>query len=171
MRILQLKELRIPSIVASLLLTASLNSAQTADSRSGAKPDTVVFVCEHGSAKSVIAAAHFNRLAAEKGLPYRAVARGTNPDEKIPAIVSNGLSADRLTVSGWQPTRVSAKDVQIAIQTITLGTELPKSIPIAAPRLTKWNDIPAVSENYAAAQEAIVRHITELLRQLAAHSR
>src|SRR4051812_22847552 len=64
---------------------------------------TVVFVCEHGSAKSVIAAAHFNRLAAEKGLPYRAVSRGTNPDASIPASISSALAGDGLDVSTWRP--------------------------------------------------------------------
>src|SRR5688572_249911 len=49
---------------------------------------TVLFVCEHGSAKSVVAAAHFNRIAADRGLPFRAISRGTAPDpEMAPAAV------------------------------------------------------------------------------------
>ena len=64
---------------------------------------TIVFVCEHGSAKSVIAAAHFNRLAEEKGLPYRAVSRGVQPDEAIPDGVKSGLRGDGLDVSSWKP--------------------------------------------------------------------
>ena len=32
-----------------------------------AKERVVVFVCEHGAAKSVVAAAYFDRLAAELG--------------------------------------------------------------------------------------------------------
>ena len=39
----------------------------------------VVFVCEHGAAKSVVATAYFNTLAAERGLPFRATFRGTAP--------------------------------------------------------------------------------------------
>ena len=46
-------------------------------------PDTIVFVCEHGAAKSVVAAAQFNRLAEERHLPYRGIARGTEPQEDI----------------------------------------------------------------------------------------
>ena len=42
--------------------------------------NTVLFVCEHGAAKSVIAAAYFNQLASEKNLDVRAIERGTNPD-------------------------------------------------------------------------------------------
>jgi protein-tyrosine-phosphatase len=44
---------------------------------------TILFVCEHGSAKSVIAAAHFNQLAEQRRLPYHAVARGINPGREI----------------------------------------------------------------------------------------
>ena len=40
---------------------------------------TVIFVCEHGAAKSVIATAYFNKLAAERGLKARATYRGVNP--------------------------------------------------------------------------------------------
>src|SRR5215467_9813815 len=98
---------RIPWILACLLSTTSLNYAQTASSRPAAKPETVVFVCEHGSAKSVIAAAHFNRLAAEKGLPYRAIARGTKPDDVVAPAVKAGLASDGLDVSNWKPALVA----------------------------------------------------------------
>jgi hypothetical protein len=37
----------------------------------GTHPKQVVFVCEHGAGRSVIAAAWFNKLAGEKQLPYR----------------------------------------------------------------------------------------------------
>ena len=47
------------------------------------RPTTVVFVCEHGSAKSMIAALWFNRLASEQGLPLQGVSRGVNPDAKV----------------------------------------------------------------------------------------
>ena len=36
----------------------------------------VLFVCLHGAAKSVVAAAHFRRLAAARGLAIDAVAAG-----------------------------------------------------------------------------------------------
>ena len=39
-----------------------------APSRKAEAPRTVVFVCEHGNVKSLIAREWFNRLAAERGL-------------------------------------------------------------------------------------------------------
>jgi len=43
---------------------------------------TVVFVCEHGAAKSVIATTDFNKIAAERGLHARAVYRRINPQTR-----------------------------------------------------------------------------------------
>ena len=36
----------------------------------------VIFVCEHGAAKSILAAAYFNKLARESNLRLTAMARG-----------------------------------------------------------------------------------------------
>ena len=59
----------------------ALSSVATA--RAGSADLTVLFVCEHGSAKSTVAAAHFDRLAAERGLAARAISRGTSPDAEL----------------------------------------------------------------------------------------
>jgi hypothetical protein len=55
------------------------------------KPAIVVFVCLHGSVKSQMAAAHFNRIAKERGLPAIAVSRGIAV-ERDPFQHSRGLS-------------------------------------------------------------------------------
>src|ERR1700761_1911577 len=55
---------------------------------------TIVFVCLHGSVKSQMAAAYFNKLARERGLPYTAVSRGIEVDASIPASIRNGLNSD-----------------------------------------------------------------------------
>src|SRR5258708_39677297 len=39
----------------------------------------VLFVCEHGNVKSLIAASYFNQLARERRLALLAVARGSGP--------------------------------------------------------------------------------------------
>ena len=57
----------------------------------GQTPTKVVFVCEHGAAKSIIAAAEFARLAKQSGLVVEAVSRGTVPDAEIGAKVRKGL--------------------------------------------------------------------------------
>ena len=65
--------------VVALVAAILAGSASHADP-SSRQPATVVFVCLHGSVKSVMAAAHFNRIAKERQLPFVAVARGVEPD-------------------------------------------------------------------------------------------
>jgi protein-tyrosine-phosphatase len=69
----------------------------------------VLFVCEHGAAKSIIAVAHFNKLAKERGLPHRAVARGTHPDPTFAPKAISGLKAEGLTAPKGTPTLVPTK--------------------------------------------------------------
>src|SRR3954447_1387630 len=87
--------------VMAALVVCGCASAQT--SKADVAPSTIVFVCEHGSAKSVVAAAHFNRLAAEARLPFRAVSRGVKPDAEVAVGVKAGLAADGIGVSSWRP--------------------------------------------------------------------
>ena len=54
-------------------------------------PPFVLFVCLHGSAKSVIASQYFRRLAAERGLAADTGSAGTEPDAEIPPGVARGL--------------------------------------------------------------------------------
>ena len=63
----------------------------------------VLFVCLHGSAKSVVAMEYFNRFAAERGVPLRALSAGTEPDEVMPPEVTAGLAADGFDLDGKRP--------------------------------------------------------------------
>jgi protein-tyrosine-phosphatase len=56
----------------------------------------VLFVCLHASAKSLIAAEYFNKLAAERRLPFRAISAGTEPDNAVPPHVVAGMRGDGL---------------------------------------------------------------------------
>ena len=58
----------------------------------------VAFVCLHGSAKSLIAAEYFNRLAREKSLPLRATTSGPEPDPEVPANVVEGMKTRGIDV-------------------------------------------------------------------------
>jgi protein-tyrosine-phosphatase len=158
--------LRILAVITATSFAVATAAAQGAQPKSEAASSTVVFVCEHGAAKSVIAAAYFNRLAAERGLPVRAVARGTKPDDVVSDGVRAGLASDGLDVSSWRPTAVSDEDLRQAAQVVSLATDLPKTKPFVKTKLLEWNDIPSVSENYQAARTAIVRQIEQLLRSL-----
>lgn len=89
---------KIARLIGTSLLFATVSAAYlaTADERSGQQPKTIVFVCLHGSVKSQMAAAHFNRLAKERGLPFVAVSRGIAVDSSIPTRIRDGLA-----LGGW----------------------------------------------------------------------
>jgi hypothetical protein len=75
-----------------------------------AEPARVVFVCEHGSVKSLIAMQYFNRRAKASGLPYRAVARGTAPEPTVAKGVTDGLRNDGFDVSAFEPRKFESSD-------------------------------------------------------------
>ena len=126
----------------------------------------IVFVCEHGSAKSVVAAAHFNRLAAERGLMLRAVARGTDPDDEIAPNAASGLRADGLVAGECSPAKITRADAAGVARVVTF-CELPEAYVTAA-LVQRWDGVPPVSENYEKARDAMVGRIRHLLDELEA---
>lgn len=133
---------------------------------SGETP-TILFVCEHGAAKSVIAAAYFEKLASERGLKYKAVFRGVNPDPVIATIAEKGLGEDGINTIGWKPERVSRLDMDKASRIITLGCALPDGDRVNA-KITDWNSIPSPSQSYQLARDEIRKEIQRLIDDLAA---
>src|SRR5688500_10210927 len=67
----------------------------------------IVFVCEHGAAKSVIAAAYFNKLAQQANSEVRAIARGTHPDRELSPKAITGLKDDGLSPTERVPQQLS----------------------------------------------------------------
>jgi protein-tyrosine-phosphatase len=84
----------------------------------------IVFVCEHGAAKSVVAAAWLGRLAADARVPLEAVARGTEPDPEVSPIAVAGLSADGLPVPLRAPQRVVPGELRWASRVVSFGPDL-----------------------------------------------
>jgi protein-tyrosine-phosphatase len=124
----------------------------------------IVFVCEHGAAKSVIATAYFNKLAAERGLQVRATYRGSAPQEALSTRAIEGLKADGLAIPTDRPSAITDRDVSGAQYVFTIGCVLPRSID-GHGKVTDWSDVPD-DQGYEAMRTAIVRHVNELLNSL-----
>jgi protein-tyrosine-phosphatase len=123
----------------------------------------VLFVCLHGAAKSVVAAAHFRRLAVTRGLAMTAVAAGTEPDPELAPGAVKGLAADGLTPSPGRPRPVTLHDLNTAARIVSFGCDVK---PAKGQRVDQW-DVPAVSDGYETARGRIVDHVEHLIKELA----
>jgi len=132
--------------------------------QSSARDKAVVFVCEHGAAKSVIATAYFNKLAEERGLPFRATFRGTAPQDQLSVRTVAGLKADGIPVPSGQPAAISDTDVAEATHIFAIGCTLPDKAQRAG-KAADWSDVPD-DQGYAPMRDAIVRHVKQLLDEL-----
>ena len=127
---------------------------------------TVLFVCLHGAAKSVLAAADFERLARERGLDARAASAGTEPDPEIAPRVLAELRAEGVDLRGRHPQRVTRADVERAWRVVAFGCDLGE-LAAAGPRVEQW-EVPAVGEDFGKARAAIEARLVRLLDELSA---
>jgi arsenate reductase (thioredoxin) len=153
--------------IAALLWGLSLFPIMAANAGDG---QTVVFVCEHGNAKSLIAATLFNSEAARRHLPLHAVARGVSPAQGVPQPVATGLHNDGYDVSGFEAKPITVGDLQAASRVVLLNLDR-SSVQASNPQKTDvWAGIPPFSTSYPEARDAIARRIDLLLRQLVQHA-
>lgn len=127
--------------------------------------ETILFLCPHHAAKSVIAEAYFNRIAQHNKLPYVADSAGTEPDETVSPAVAAMLLTEGIDVSNHQPRLVTAAELNQAACVISMGCA-PADLEIAPERVIHW-DIPAVSQDMPAARAAILEHVAALADELA----
>jgi hypothetical protein len=123
----------------------------------------VVFVCLHGAAKSVVAAAHLRRLAGIRGLPVEAVAAGVEPDAELTPAAVKGLAAEGLDARPARPRPVTLHDLATATRVVTFGC----AIDAGRTPVERWDDVPAVSDGYGPARDRIVARAERLAAELA----
>jgi hypothetical protein len=89
---------------------------------------------------------------------------GTEPDPEIAPKVLGELLAEGVDLRGERPRRVTPEDVAGAWRVVTFGFELG---PLAAGApVERWDDVPAVSDDFQKARAAIDGHLTRLLDEL-----
>lgn len=126
--------------------------------------NTIIFVCEHGAAKSIIAATYFNQLANVRGLHLNAIARGTHPDGELSAAAVNGLAGDGLEPCESRPQDLTGADILSARRMISF-CDMPSEFAQAT-TVEQWKDVPPVSQDYEKARDVILEHLHDLLRRL-----
>lgn len=126
---------------------------------------TVLFLCPHNAAKSVIAVAYFQALAAERGLDWRADSAGTEPSPEVSPTVVQLLSAEGFDVGAQHPRHVTAEDLRSACRIVSMGCDVKQLATDKA--ITRWDNLPAVSEEPDAARAAIRARVEGLVAELA----
>jgi arsenate reductase (thioredoxin) len=158
-------------MMRAVLIAAILFNGVMAGTMTPAAPPLtrqVVFVCEHGNAKSLMAATYFNQLAQSRNLPFRAISRGVALDsDTVPEFVKKPLAAEGFDVSTFRPQRLTAEDVNASAQVIAISTTLPAEATSAAAKTESWSDVPAASTDYARSRDSIRAHVAQLLDRLA----
>jgi len=124
----------------------------------------IVFVCEHGAAKSVIATAYFNKLAQERNLDYEAVCRGTSPDSIVSPSVKEGLTRDELFDDTVTPTKLTINDTTNT-ERIILFIKLPDDFKTSI-KTEDWSNLKDVDGDYQHRRDAITKSINLLLDTL-----
>lgn len=150
--------------MATLVFTLSVNGQAQDTGKQTEQMPVIIFVCEHGAAKSILSAALFNKLAGERQLNIRAIARGTNPDPEISTKVARGLQADGLVASEPAPKKISKVDLVSARRVITfcaLPDEYPGSVQVE-----NWDDVLPAIEEYGKARDKLAERISRLLEEL-----
>jgi arsenate reductase len=127
----------------------------------------VVFVCEHGAAKSVVASQYFNKLAADRGLAIRSIARGADPQAELSVSAVNGLKADGLPPVAGVPRPLTASEVRNSARVIAFDCEQPAMKALRGMDAC-WDDVPATGDDYARARDRIRAHVDAMVEQIVA---
>jgi arsenate reductase (thioredoxin) len=120
--------------------------------------DTVLFLCPHGAAKSVLAAALFEHMAVEHGLPLRAMCAGTEPDPEVAPHVRSLLEREGLPLPLDRPQLVTEAMVEAAAWVISLGCARGE-LPGTPHRWGLWDDVPPPSQDLQGTYTSIQRHL------------
>jgi len=126
---------------------------------------TVLFLCPHNSAKGVIAAAYFQRIADARGLPYSADSAGTEPDAAMNPTVVALLQQEGFDVSGYVPRLLTARDFNEASVVITMGCDVDSQVS-AGVHVEHWDDVPPFSVDAPVSARKIREKVEALAAEL-----
>jgi arsenate reductase (thioredoxin) len=129
------------------------------------KAQKVAFVCLHGSAKSLIAAEYFNRLAREKSLALRATTAGPEPDPEVPANVVEGMKARGIDVHAYRPTMIAAEQLTDADLIVSFACDAGRTLAPGKAE-ERWDECPAVSDDFDVAWKFITGRVDTLVERL-----
>lgn len=152
-------------VALPLILTAVVPCSVAAQQTVPRPAKTVLFVCEHGTVRSLLGKVLFEQYAAEVGLRMHAVSRGARADSAVPAWMEQRLSADGIALGDWRPETLRASDLTNASYIVSFDLPAAAIAGGGAPR-AQWNGLPSVSQDYAGGRDAIKVRVRALLDSL-----
>jgi protein-tyrosine-phosphatase len=82
---------------------------------------TILFICPHHAAKSIMAAAYCNQIAAERGVALRADSAGTEPSAEVMPSVAALLASEGIDTAEFRPRRVTVEELSAAGWIVTFN--------------------------------------------------
>jgi hypothetical protein len=136
------------------------------------RPASVVFVCRNGVSMSVWSAAYFNRLASQRGLSERAIARAAIASyTAVPLRMRFALAVDGFRLNGYRPHVVTADEAHGAEHVVivqgTDDTRLPPEMQADVRDTEIWRGFSPMRENYFPARAALRAKVEDLVARLA----
>lgn len=154
---------RLPTVVLlASLVVASRGETQQPQTRA---KQVVLFVCEHGTVKSLLAKVLFEQYAKEVGLDVQALSRGTHADSVVPSFMLRGLASDHVTLGSWRPQTLAPSDLASATYVVSLDVPSTATAAARVPR-TQWDGLPSVTQDYARGRDSIKARVHQLVDSL-----
>jgi arsenate reductase len=153
------------AIASATALGAQQPQPSLAPTTQGKVP-TVLFMCPHGAAKSLMASAYFQKLAKERGLNVRVDSAGTEPDAQLSKGVVAHLQKNGYAIPIEKPRGATATDMNNADVVISMGCDLSK-LPPPRGALKNWN-VPDFSADFNVAEQSIRNQVVKLVDELVA---
>ena len=159
--------MRMMRLYCALVVLVSAATPRRAAGQSDLTPagGTVLFVCEHGTVKSLLAKVLFEKYAQEVGLQMRAVSRGTYVDTAVPPWMLQQLAIDHVTLGSWLPRPLVAQDLADASYVVSFDVPSTATSATQAPR-EQWDGLPSVAQDYAKGRDAIKARVHQLVDSL-----
>ena len=128
------------------------------------QPITILFMCPHNAAKSVMAAAYCQQMITEHQPGWHILTAGTEPDDGPAAAVMALLRSEGLSVTDPKPHRVTGAELAAADWIVSMGCDL-TGLVLPGTAVVHWDHIPPPSQDLLAAKEAILHHLGSFLQQ------
>lgn len=139
-------------------------SAASARARPVDAPVQIMFVCQAGNRESLVAALHVKRLAEQMRLNVATMARGVDPERRVPAFVSQHLTDSGFSLDGFRPAAPSTLELVELDYLVFIGARGDFHAPLAI--AMHWDNAPPLERNWDGAWQIIIARGAKLLEYI-----